>query len=156
MTFPKSENSDEKAKAVLVVEDEADDIELVKIAAREAGSPFSFFFVNDGEQALAYLEGAGPYADRGTHPFPDLVVLDLKMPRQDGLEVLKHIRTKAHLERLQIVVWTSWEDLDAPDRVRRAGANLFLRKPDQTGGWINFIGMIALALKGRSLSTSHA
>jgi CheY-like chemotaxis protein len=136
------------SKVVLVVEDNPDDISLVQVGARNAECPFTFKFVQDGDQALAYLEGSGCFADRSEYPLPDLVVLDLNMPRRDGFEVLKWIRTRLGLERLQVIVWTGWGQSDTPERARRAGANLFLRKPDQASGWITFIGMVSLALNG--------
>jgi CheY-like chemotaxis protein len=154
-------NAAQSSKVVLVVEDNPDDISLVEIGVRNAECPFDFRFVSDGEQALAYLQGAGAYMDRSRHPLPDLVVLDLQMPRRDGFEVLKWIRTRQHLDRLQVIVWTGWEEPDTPDRVRRAGANLFLRKPTEANGWITFIGMVSLALNGlgngmEQRGTSHS
>jgi CheY-like chemotaxis protein len=141
-------NAPKTLKVVLVVEDNPDDVALVQLGARSAGCPFDFRFVRDGEEALAYLEGTDCYADRLGHPLPDLVVLDLNMPRRDGFQVLKWIRTRLRFENLQVIVWTGWEKADAAERARRAGANLFLRKPDQASGWITFIGMVSLALNG--------
>jgi CheY-like chemotaxis protein len=143
-------NATQSSKVVLVVEDNPDDISLVQAGALNAQCPFSFKFVRDGEQALSYLEGSGDYANRSKFPLPDLVVLDLNMPRRDGFEVLKWIRTRFGLEHLQVIVWTGWDRPDTSDRARRAGANLFLRKPDQASGWITFIGMISLAINGIS------
>jgi CheY-like chemotaxis protein len=141
-------NATQASKVVLVVEDNPDDIGLVQAGARNAECPFNFKFVEDGDQALCYLEGAGRYADRCAYPLPDLVVLDLNMPRRDGFEVLKWIRTRLRFEHLQVIVWTGWDRADTSERARRAGANLFLRKPDEASGWITFIGMISLALNG--------
>lgn len=130
------------------MEDNPDDISLVELGVRNAECPFDVRFVGDGEQAVAYMEGAAAYSDRSRHPMPDLVVLDLQMPGRDGFEVLKWIRTRPHLDRLQVIVWTGWEEPDTPERARRAGADLFLRKPVEANGWITFIGMVSLALNG--------
>ena len=138
----------QSSKVVLVVEDNPNDISLVQLGARNAECPFEFKFVEDGEQALAYLDGHGAYADRSEYPLPDLVVLDLNMPRRDGFQVLKWIRTRPRFEHLQVIVWTGLEHPDTSERVRRAGANLFLRKPEEASGWITFIGMVSLALNG--------
>src|SRR6266436_2807433 len=91
-------------KVVLVVEDNPDDISLVQLGARNAGCPFNFKFVEDGDEALAYLEGSGRYVDRSEYPLPDLVVLDLNMLRRDGFQVLKWIRTRVCFEHLQVIV----------------------------------------------------
>jgi len=140
------------SKVVLVVEDNPNDISLVQLGARNADCPFHFKFVEDGDQALAYLEGSDQYADRSEYPLPDLVVLDLNMPRRDGFQVLKWIRTRPLFEHLQVIVWTGWEEADTSERARQAGANLFLRKPEEASGWITFIGLVALALNGLSRS----
>jgi CheY-like chemotaxis protein len=140
---------------VLVVEDNPDDISLVQLGARNAECPFDFKFVENGDEALAYLDGAAAYSDRAKHPLPDLVVLDLNMPRRNGFEVLKWIRTRPLFERLQVIVWTGWDEPDTPDLARRAGANLFLRKPQEAGGWITFIGMVSLALNGPGLRAAQ-
>jgi CheY-like chemotaxis protein len=141
-------NATQTSKVVLVVEDNPDDVSLVQAGARNADCPFNFKFVHDGDQALSYLEGTGHYANRSEYPLPDLVVLDLNMPRRDGFEVLKWIRTRFGFESLQVIVWTGWDRPDTSDRARRAGANLFLRKPEEASGWITFIGMVSLALNG--------
>jgi len=145
----------ETQKVVLVVEDNPDDISLVQLGARNAQCPFNFRFVEDGDQALAYLEGNGRYANRLEHPLPDLVVLDLNMPRRDGFEVLRWIRTRVQFEHLQVIVWTGWDRADTSELARRAGANLFLRKPDEASGWITFIGMVSLALNGLAPQPDH-
>jgi CheY-like chemotaxis protein len=141
-------NAAQNPKVVLVVEDNPDDVSLVEIGVRNAECPFDVRFVRDGEQALAYLGGTSGYSDRSEHPLPDLVVLDLQMPERDGFEVWRWIGTRPQLDRLQVIVWTGWEEPDTSERVRQAGANLFLRKPQEANGWITFIGMISLALNG--------
>ena len=72
-------------QSVLYVEDNADDFLLFKLASKKCGTPFSLRHAADGEQAIDYLSGAGNYADREEHPFPDLVLLDLKMLRLSWL-----------------------------------------------------------------------
>src|ERR1035438_4872575 len=80
-------------RTVLYVEDDADDFALLKLVNQRCGTPFNLQYAGDGEEAIAYLEGAGAFADREEHPFPDLVLLDLKMPKLDGFEVLQWIRS---------------------------------------------------------------
>jgi CheY-like chemotaxis protein len=106
-------------QAVLYVEDNADDFLLFKLASRKCGTPFSLQHAADGEQAVAYLSGTGEFADREEHPFPDLVLLDLKMPRLDGFEVLQWIRTNPVTKTLPVVV----------RRALELGANSYAVKP---------------------------
>lgn len=136
-----------ESNVILVVEDNPDDVALIETSTRRAGSLLSAHFVNNGEEAMAYLEGHRPFNDRRQYPLPNLVVVDLQIPGKDGIQVLKWIRSHPRFEALQVVVWTGREDPFAADRARAAGANLFLRKPMEAGGWINFLGIIALALQ---------
>jgi CheY-like chemotaxis protein len=113
---------------VLVVEDNADDVELLMLAAEAAPDAVSFHIVGDGEQALAYLNGEGQFADRQAHPFPDLVLLDISLPGIDGFEVLAWIRARPEFSSLPVFVWTDSGDRETLDRATRAGANRFVPK----------------------------
>ena len=143
------QNAKDHHFVVLVVEDDPNDVTLVGVAARNCKAPIQFHFVKDGDETIAYMTGQNQFANRSKHPLPQLIVLDLQIPRRDGFQVLKWLRTQPHLRNLQVVVWTGWEHPDAQDRARQAGADLFLRKPDEAAGWTNFIGMITLALERR-------
>src|SRR5260370_19838697 len=77
---------------VLHIDDDPNDTELFRAAARRANAQFTVHNVNDGEQAMAYFSGRGIYANRQLYPLPALVLLDLKMPRATGFEVLRWIR----------------------------------------------------------------
>ena len=113
---------------VLVVEDNADDVELLLVASRTAPEAAAFHIVRDGEQALAYLNGEGQYADRHAHPFPGLVLLDLTLPGMNGFEVLAWIRQRPELNSLNVFVWTDAGDPATLDRALKAGANRFVPK----------------------------
>ncbi len=91
-------------QTVLCIEDSADDFVLLKLASRKCGTPFQLRRAEDGERAMEYLSGSGAYADRHGYPFPDLVLLDLKMPRLDGFEVLQWIRTNPQTRSLPVIV----------------------------------------------------
>src|SRR5436309_6728025 len=93
-------------KVVLVVEDEPDDVELFRFVARNAKHPMSFQFAHDGDEAIAYLKGEGRFADRKAHPLPDLLLLDLKLPKRDGFEVLDWVRASPRFKGLEVYVWT--------------------------------------------------
>jgi len=135
-------------KNVLVVEDSADDVELLLIAARKAPEAVSFHIVRDGEQALAYLKGEGPFADRHAHPFPNLILLDLSLPGISGFEVLDWIRQHPEFSALKVFVWTDSGDPGALDRALRAGANRFVPKSVSfvRGGLAGLVHGIAQAI----------
>lgn len=114
---------------LLVVEDEANDRFLIERALRKAQIANPVQMVVDGEEAIAYLSGDDRFADRKKYPLPMLVLLDLKMPRRSGLEVLEWIRSNPKLRTLPVVVLTSSPDGSDVQRAYEAGANSYLVKP---------------------------
>ncbi|HEU5358654.1 MAG TPA: response regulator [Gemmatimonadales bacterium] len=114
---------------ILLVEDDANDVVLITRAFTKAGAFGVIEAVGDGDAALAYLRGEGRYADRQRYPFPDVVLLDLKLPRRSGLEVLEWIRGQHPLRRLPTVMLTSSRDATDVDRAYDLGANSYLVKP---------------------------
>src|SRR5215470_13170805 len=94
---------------ILLAEDREDDILLVRRSFARAYISNPLQVVRDGVEVISYLEGEGKFANRDEYPLPDLLLLDLKMPRMDGFEVLKWIRTQAGLSTLRVVVLTSSE-----------------------------------------------
>jgi CheY-like chemotaxis protein len=147
-----------RAKNVLVVEDNADDVELLQIAARTAPDAVSFHIVRDGEQALAYLQGEGPFANREAHPFPQLVLLDLSLPGIDGFAVLTWIRQQPELGSLKVFVWTDSGDPKALDRAVKAGANRFVPKSVSfvRGGLVGLVNGISQAITAPAEQNSPA
>ena len=114
---------------ILLVEDNEDDVFLMKRAMKMAGVTNPMVVVSDGEQAIDYLAAEGKFKDRQTFPMPAVVFLDLKLPLRSGHEVLGWIRGQPTLESLVVVVLTS---SDEPSDLRRAyslGANSYLVKP---------------------------
>src|SRR6267378_6007218 len=93
--------------AILHVEDDPNDVLLVDLAFHKTGAPISLTVVNDGDQAIDYLSGQGIYRDRLTYPLPAIVLLDLKLPRRSGLEVLAWVRSREDLRRMPVVMLTS-------------------------------------------------
>jgi CheY-like chemotaxis protein len=138
------------SQTVLVVDDNPDDVELLQIAAGAAPEVVSFHIVLDGEQALAYLKGEGQYADRHAHPLPDLVLLDLSLPRMSGFDVLAWIRQHPEFNALKVFVWTDSGDPVTLDRAIKAGANRFVPKSVSfvRGGLTGLIRGISEAILG--------
>jgi len=113
----------------LLAEDSDDDILILKKALLESFTNHSLSVVRDGEQAIAYFEGSGQFAERSRFPLPDLFFLDLFMPRKDGFEVLQWLRSKPQFKHLPIVILTSSKDLRDMNLAYGFGANSFLLKP---------------------------
>src|SRR5882762_7870027 len=118
---------------ILLADDLDDDIHLIKRAFRKGKITNPLQVVRDGEEAIAYLKGEGKYANRAEYPLPDLLLLDLKMPRIDGFEVLRWIRQQPGLKALRVVVLTSSEDIRDVNQAYRLGANSFIVKPMDFG-----------------------
>ena len=114
---------------ILLVEDSADDAELVRYAFGKAGIANPLVTINDGAAAIGYIEGAGAYADRASHPLPSLVLLDLKLPRRSGFEVLQAIRGNPATKHTPVVVLTSSSQNADIQRAYETGANSYLVKP---------------------------
>jgi CheY-like chemotaxis protein len=121
---------EEKQFPVLLVEDDLNDIFIVKRAFRTARIPNPLQVVTDGEEAISYLRGDGKYADREAYPLPRLIVMDIKMPRRSGFEVIEWVKGKARpLRRIPIIIVSS---SDSPADINRAyelGANAYMIKP---------------------------
>jgi CheY-like chemotaxis protein len=117
------------SKRVLIPEDDPSDVFLLRRAFDHARVPARLHFVRDGQEAIDYLGGQAQFADRSEHPMPDLLILDLKMPRLNGFDVLSWVRKTPGLRRLLVTVLTS---SDQPQDINRAydlGANSYLVKP---------------------------
>ncbi|HEX7899268.1 MAG TPA: response regulator [Planctomycetota bacterium] len=113
---------------LLWVEDDPDDILLGGRALIKGGFEKPQI-VRDGEDAIAYLSGKAPFDDRAQFPMPSLVLLDLKLPRKSGIEVLKWIRGMEGLKRIPVVILTSSRERHDIDRAYDTGANAYLVKP---------------------------
>jgi CheY-like chemotaxis protein len=117
---------------ILLVEDEANDVFFFKHCLRRAGIDKPLLVAQDGLEALDYLRGSGQFADREKFPFPCLVVLDLKLPRATGFEVLEQMRCDPDLRRLIVVVLTSSASDQDIVKSYDLGANAYLVKPSDS------------------------
>ena len=112
---------------VLWVEDDEDDVLLISRAIRKAGlAPPAL--VRDGREAVGYLSGSGKFADRLAHPFPSIILLDLKLPKMSGFEVLRWIRERPEVCRVPVIMFTSSSEMADVDRAYALGANAYLLK----------------------------
>ncbi|HEX7958990.1 MAG TPA: response regulator [Terriglobales bacterium] len=113
---------------ILLIEDEAADVALLIRAFKQSGVTNPIRNLRDGEQALAYLEGIGEFSDREKNPLPILVLLDLRLPRMSGLELLQWMRPRKHLRRIPVVVLTVEKDPSYMEAAYDLGANSYLIK----------------------------
>lgn len=142
---------------ILLVEDDPNDVLLIQRAFRKANLVNSLEVVRDGEEAVVYLAGEGPYADRERFPLPVLMLLDLKLPRKAGLEVLGWLRQQPSLKRLPVVVLTSSRETADINRAYELCANSYLVKPvafDALLEMVKTLNMYWLVLNQRPEVTS--
>ena len=114
---------------ILVAEDDPTDAFFLQRAFSKAGIPVSLHFVRDGQEVIDYLLGEDPFGDRSTNPLPQLLLLDLKMPRMNGFDVLDWLKRQPGLKRLLVVIFTSSEEAQDINRAYDLGANSYLVKP---------------------------
>ena len=116
-------------KTILLVEDNPDDQELTRLAFAKHNLQNDLVIVNDGVEALEYLFGSEGQNDPNPHSLPAVVLLDLKLPRLDGLEVLRRIRAHPHTRTLPVVVLTSSKEENDVAASYSSGVNSYVRKP---------------------------
>ena len=113
---------------ILIVEDREDDLFVIQKAFARAYVSNPVQIVRDGAEAIAYLSGEGKYSNRDEYPLPALVLLDLKMPKVDGFEVLLWIRQREGIRGLPVIVLTSSNQMRDVNRAYELGANSFFVK----------------------------
>ncbi len=132
----------DKTYTILMVDDDAEDCLLIDDAVKELRQPHELRFVRDGEELFDYLKRRGEYEDGRSAPYPDLILLDLKMPKQDGRQTLRQLKDDAALRRIPVVVLTT---STAPDDVNfcyDVHANAYMIKPDSFRGLVELIRII--------------
>ena len=118
-----------KSQIVLSVDDNDVDGALLERAFKRTSIPARLYRVSEGPQALAYLSGDGIYRDRDSYPLPDLVLLDLAMPKMSGVEVLKWIRQQSVIRKTRVLIFTSSEKPEDFRAASEIGADAYLLKP---------------------------
>jgi two-component system response regulator len=116
-------------RSILLVEDNASDIELTKRALEKNKITNKMVVVEDGKEALDYLWGTGTYAGRDIKDFPAVVLLDIKLPKMNGLEVLQSIRSNELTKLIPVVILTSSDQEEDVIASYKMGANSYIRKP---------------------------
>jgi two-component system response regulator len=131
-------------KAILLVEDNADDEALTLRALKKNNIKNEVIVAHDGAEALEYLFGTGKFAGRNTDFIPQVVLLDLKLPKVDGLEVLRRLRADQRTKLLPVVILTS--STEEQDRIKGydLGANSYVRKPVDFTQFIDAVRQLGL------------
>lgn len=131
-----------KNHVVLLVEDNPRDARLIQRAMEKARMLNAVQVQSDGEAAIEYLAGTPPYDDRDRYPLPELVLLDLKLPRKNGFEVLEWLRAQPGLKRLPVVVLTSSDETPDVSRAYDLGANSYLVKPVESEALVGLLRQV--------------
>ena len=124
---------------ILLVEDNSNDAELTIRALRKNTIANSIIHVKDGASALDFLFGNGDFADRNINNKPKIILLDLKMPKVDGIEVLKKIKTNELTKKIPVVVLTSSRENPDIEKAYALGANSYIVKPVDFDGFTKAI-----------------
>ena len=129
---------------ILLVEDNPDDEELTLLSLRKNNLAHDIVVVRDGVEAIEFLFGTGQYAGRDTTQSPTVILLDLKLPKLDGLGVLKRLRADDRTRNLPVVVLTSSsQDADVLASYN-LGANSYVRKPVEFGAFVEAVSSLGL------------
>ena len=134
--------SDRSKAVVLLVDDREDDILLTQQAFARATVPNQLMVVRDGAEAIAYLRGDGKYGNRAAFPFPDLLLLDINMPKVDGFGVLQWVRSNPDLQNLRVVMLTTSDEMTDIDKAYQMGVNSYLVKPVRFKSFVDLVGFL--------------
>ncbi len=139
----------EEKRTILLVEDNPDDVELTLRVFKQSNIKNEVMVVRDGAEALDYLFATGAYAERDKSTMPAVILLDLKLPKIDGLEVLRRIRADERTKLLPVVILTSSKEEQDMIHGYKFGANSYVRKPvdfDQFSDAVKELGLYWLLL----------
>lgn len=127
---------------ILCVDDNEDDLFLIRYAAQRAQLADCLHTVNSGSQAIDYLQGHGQFSDRQKFPLPKVVLLDLRMPRMNGLEVLHWLRSQSGLVGIVVIIFSASAHPDDIKRAWEQGANAFVQKPSTQGELVRLLQLL--------------
>ena len=141
---------------ILVVEDDPNDALLIHMALRKTLPGVLIVVVPNGIDAVEYLKGSERYADHSVYPFPDFVLLDLKMPLMNGFEVLSWIREQPNLRGVPVVILSNLDNRPDINRATHLGANSYLVKPANFNGLVSMMATIKQMLDAVERHTEPA
>lgn len=144
MANQKSVISDSQSKTILLVEDNPDDVELTLRAFKKHKIVNEVVVASDGVEALDYLFSKGKYAGRDSNNLPEVVLLDLKLPKVDGLEVLKRLRADERTKHLPVVILTSSSEEQDLINGYKVGANSYVQKPVEFTQFSEAVGRLGV------------
>jgi CheY-like chemotaxis protein len=124
---------------ILQVDDDENEIRLLQYAAQVANLSSCLRAVSSGQEAIDYIEGKGSYADRSQYPAPKVLLLDLRMPRLNGFDVLRWVRAQENLRGVVVIMFTASAHPDDIGQACDLGANAFVQKPSSHAELVSFL-----------------
>jgi CheY-like chemotaxis protein len=134
-----NQGGEQKMIKILLVEDNADHAELTKMALKERDNTHNIFWVKDGEEALDFIYHRNVYQDKDKYPFPDYILLDIRMPKIDGFEVLETLKTDPRCKGIPVIMLTTSDYQAEIKKSYELGANSFITKASGPGEFIEKI-----------------
>ena len=122
-------NRSKRSVPILIADDDEDDRDMIRDALKESRLLNNLHCVKDGEELMDYLHHRGKFEDQIKNPLPGLILLDLNMPRMDGREALREIKTDPHLRQIPVIVLTTSQAEEDIFRTYELGVNSFITKP---------------------------
>jgi len=161
------DSTENEAKCILQIEDDENDVFLLQHVFQEAEITNPVHVARDGQMAIDYLAGVGEFADRQKHPMPCLVLLDLNMPKLNGLEVLAWIRQQPNLRHLVVVLFSASSMPKDVAKAYELGANSYIQKPSDfhqskelaqllKGWWLGFNQFAPIYEPTATFQSGHA
>ena len=151
---------DDSKYTILLVEDEENDARLLEMAFKKNDILNPVQWAKDGLEAIAYLNGEGVFADRAVYPFPEVLILDLKMPRMNGLELLAWIREHPQFRVIPTIIMTSSRQDPDIEKAYNLGANTYMIKPSSFDELAKMVKLAheywAVSVKPRTKSSKKA
>src|SRR4051812_29569605 len=154
-------NNNQPSNTLLIAEDDADDRVMIEEVFRENFFTTKVKFVEDGEELMSYLNRVGKYDDSIAYPMPQLILLDLNMPRKDGREALKEMKSDKRLRRIPVVVFTTSHAQEDIIKTYNLGVSGYITKPVTYRDLVHFIKTLnnywfeVVQLPHRALTVSH-